>query len=46
MELEEEVVEMLEAVSWMVQANPAVRWDVTAQDEVMYCQKASLVHRP
>ena len=42
----EVVVDMLEAVSWMVQLSPAVRCELAVHDEVKYCQKASLVHSP
>ena len=42
----EVVVDVLEAVSWTAQVSPAVRGKVAAQDEVMYCQKMSLVHSP
>ena len=46
MEVEEveAVLDVHEAVLWMVRASPAVRGEVAAHDEVMYCQKASLVH--
>ena len=37
----EAVVDMLKVVLWTVQARPAVRGEVAAHDEVMYCQKAS-----
>ena len=46
MEEVEAVVAMLEAVSWTVRARPAARGEVAAHDDVMYCQKASLVHSP
>ena len=42
-----EVVEGVPAeVAWSVWASPSVRGEVVAQDEVMYCQKALLVHSP
>ena len=41
----EAVVDMLEAVSWTARARPAVRGKVAPHGDVMYCQKASLVHR-
>ena len=40
------MVDMLEVVLWMVRARPAVRGKVAANDEVVYCQKVSLVHSP
>ena len=33
-------------LAWTVRASPSVRGEVAAQDEMMYCQKASLVHSP
>ena len=45
-EVVEVVVDILEAVSWTAWASPAMRGEVMVQDEVMYCQKASLVHSP
>ena len=32
--------------SLWAQVSPSVMGEVVAQDEVMYCQKASLVHSP
>ena len=40
------MADMLEVVSWMARATPTVRVEVAVQDEVMYYQKASLVHSP
>ena len=31
-------------VAWMAGASPFASGEVAVQDEVMYCQKASLVH--
>ena len=31
-------------VAWTVRPSPSERGEVAVQDEVMYCQKASLVH--
>ena len=42
----EAVMDVLELVSWMARASPAARGEVAAHDEVIYCQKASLVHSP
>ena len=42
----EPVADVVGVVSWMARASPAVRCEVLGQDEVMYCQKASLVHSP
>ena len=39
----EEVADMLDVV---VHARPPTRGEVAAHDEVMYCQKALLVHSP
>ena len=39
------VVDMLEAVAWMVCTSPGARGKVAAHYE-MYCQKASLVNSP
>ena len=45
-EAAEVVVGVLVAVAWMARASPSVKGEVAAHDVVMYCQKASLVHRP
>ena len=42
----EAVVDMLDQVLWMERANPAAMCEVAAHDEMMYCQKVSLVHSP
>ena len=31
-------------VAWMVRTSPSVRGEVAGHDDVMYCQKMSLVH--
>ena len=46
MEEVEAVVDVLEPVSWTAQVSPTVRVEVAVHDEVMYCQKVSLVHSP
>ena len=46
MEEVEAVMDILEAVSWMARVSPTVRDEVAAHDEMMYCQKVSLVHSP
>ena len=46
MEVVEVVMDVLEEVPWMARVSPAARGDVVALDEVMYCQKVSLVHSP
>ena len=46
MEEVEAMLDVLEAVAWIVQARPAAKGEVVAHDDVMYCQKASLVHSP
>ena len=38
------MVGVLEAVWWTTQVRPAAIGEVAAYDDVMYCQKASLVH--
>ena len=40
------MADVLVVVVWMVRASPAARGEVAAQDEVMYCQKVSLVQSP
>ena len=35
-----------EAVAWTAQASPSASGEVAEHEEVMYCQKASLVHSP
>ena len=40
----EAVEDVLEAVSCRERVSPTARGEVAVQDEVMYCQKASLVH--
>ena len=42
----EEVVDVVDAVAWTALEGPAARDEVTGHDEVMYCQKVSLVHSP
>ena len=42
MEAVEAVAGVLGAVAWIARASPAARGEVAKQDEVMYCQKASL----
>ena len=42
----EEDAELVDTVAWMTQARPAATGEVATHDEVMYCQKASLVHSP
>ena len=45
--MEGEVVAWLPVeVAWTVQVSPSSRGEVAVHDEVMYCQKASLVHSP
>ena len=46
MEAVEAVTDVLDMVEWMAREIPAVRGEVATQDEVMYCQKASLVRSP
>ena len=46
MEAVEAVAGVLDAVAWKAQASPCARGEVAAQDEVMYCKKASFVHSP
>ena len=41
-----EEAEVEAEVVWMAQASSSVRGEVAARDDVMYCQKASLVHSP
>ena len=42
----EVVVLVLEAVLWTARVSPGARAEVEEQDEMMYCQKALLVHSP
>ena len=37
---------MVVGVAWTVRVSPSAIGDVAGHDEVMYCQKASLVHSP
>ena len=41
-----EAAEAVAEVVWMVRASPSARGEVAVHDEVMYCQKESLVHSP
>ena len=42
----EVMVAVLEAVLWMTRVRPSARSEIAVHDDVMYCQKASLVHSP
>ena len=42
----EAIVAVLVAVGWMARVRPTARGEVAVHDDVMYCQKASLVHSP
>ena len=46
MEVAEAVAEALVVVAWTARASPLARGEVAEHDEVMYCQKALLVHSP
>ena len=46
MEVVEEVEVVPEVVVWTTWVSPSVSGEVAVQDEVMYCQKALLVHSP
>ena len=46
MEVAEVAEGVLAEVEWMAWATPSARGEVAAQDDVMYCQKESLVHSP
>ena len=42
----EKVVDVVDAIGWMVQVRPTATGEVAEHDEVMYCQKVLLVHSP
>ena len=46
MEEVEVMVDVLPAVAWPARVRKAARGMVAVYDDVMYCQKASLVHSP
>ena len=41
-----EEAEAVAEVAWTVQVSPSASGEASVHDEVMYCQKVSLVHSP